>query len=314
MRTLGPPPEDPAGDAEAHARATAYLDGSDVAYAVLNPGIAGALSAASSDQLIECLARATNDWLVGEWLESDERFLGSIVVSAYNPALAAAEIRRLGGEPRMVQVLVAHPGRLLGARPLRPLFDAAAEHGLVVNLQAGGAWTGGNRGVFATGFPSSPYEEQLSWECAAQPHLVSAVASGLFEDYPDLRLVLSGFGAAWLPPLLWRMDLEFESGRVGLPPALERRPSELVRRHVRLTTQPLEVPPDAAPLADLLASVDGERLLLHASGAPLWRDSAVGPRPLEALPEAWRQQVLLENARETYRLDIAAAAGNGQLG
>src|SRR6516165_7088080 len=52
------------------------------------------------------LARAYNDWLVNEWLSKDERFLGSVCVAAQDPQAAVAEIERVGGNPRIVQIML----------------------------------------------------------------------------------------------------------------------------------------------------------------------------------------------------------------
>ena len=70
-------------------------------------------------------------------------------------------------------------------------------------------------------------------------HLVSLVVHGIFERLPDLRVILLEGGVAWLPGILWRLDTNWRGLRAETP-WLERRPSEVVRQHIRFTTQPLE--------------------------------------------------------------------------
>ncbi|HEY4098756.1 MAG TPA: amidohydrolase family protein [Baekduia sp.] len=249
------------------AEATAALDRHGVDEAVLNPTVAPRVSGLASARWSAELARAINDWTVEEWLPADERLRASILVSTRDPRLAAQEIERLGAHERTAQVVLGYPQALLGDRSLDPLYGAAAEHGLPVLLQAGGAYTGANKGLSRIGHPLSAYEAERAWIHAAQPHLTSLVAQGVFARHPGLRLVLSGFGIAWLPSLLWELDAAYDAGDAVPPARVERRPSETLREHVRFTTAGLERPADPGRLVDLLRLVDGADLLLFGSGA-----------------------------------------------
>lgn len=258
---------------DAVAGVRSYLDASGVATAIFNPGAAGSVSGISGALLAADVARAVNEWTVDRWLGADERLRGSIVVSAREPARAAAEIRRAGADPRMVQVLLAYPQQLLGHRVLQPIHEAAAELGLPVTLLAGGDFAGGNGGVTALGRPGgSLLEGLLAWEAGGQPHLVNLLASGLLDRFPDLRIVLSGFGVAWLPSLLWRLDREVREQRIALPAPLTRRPSEIVAERVRLATSTRELPDPSADLVDagLVLHASGPRRDLDADPAAAW--------------------------------------------
>ena len=291
-----------ADEEDPHERATRHLDSEGIARAVLNSGVAAGLSGLANGELAVQMARAINDWLSAEWLETDERYRGSITISARNAKLAAGEIRRLGSDPRFVQILMAYPPDLLGDQTLYPIHEAAEECGLPINLQAGGSHSGINKGVVPVGYPTSPLEDQLGRTIAAQPHLVSMIVRGVFDRFPGLRVVLSGFGMAWLPGLLWRMDLEARAGRLDNPVELSRLPSEYVRERVRFTTQPLEIPSDPDALVALLGTVGGGDLLMYGSGHPQWHDTAGVEALRSALPDAWTEGVFATNARHLYRL------------
>lgn len=294
----GPALKSAASGGDAVADAVAYLDRNAIQSAIFNPGAASSLAGLSSPLLAAATATAVNDWTVGEWLEADRRLLGSIVVSLGDPRQAAEEIRRTAANERMVQVVFAFPPRSLGDRAFAPVYDAACETGLPVMLQSGGDYSGTNPGPSAIGNPTSTFEAFVAWEYGAQPQLISLITNGVFDRFPSLRVVLNGFGVAWLPSVLWRLDHEFRAGRVQAPPGLKRLPSEYVTDHVRSTTAQLERSENPDHLAALLSLIGGERLLVFASGQ-LRGDPATDLAALDALPDGWREQ-LHANAVELY--------------
>ncbi len=290
------PPPPPADDGlDAITRTTRYLDRHGVTAAVVNPGTAPALSGIANAVMAAELARATNDWLKERWLESDERLHGSILVGPRDGELAAGEVRRLGAQPRMAQIVLAFPPCLLGDRSLYPLYAAAEEFGLPVSLQVGGALAGSNSGPVPAGYPTSYFEYSVDASYGAVPHLVSALVEGIFHRFPGLRLVLSGFGIGWLPSLLWRLDTGFGDPANAKLGAL---PSETVRKHVRLTTRGLETPDNSEHLWNLISVVNGSELVVYASG-----DLRDDTDPLlGSIPPELRSGVLRANASSFLRL------------
>jgi len=272
-----------------------YLDAHDVEIAVLAPPTAAAVGGLSYPALAVELARAANEWTVAEWLDADPRLRGSILVDPRDPKAAAAEIRKWALEPRLVQVLLANPPGLLGQRTLHEVYKAAAERALPVLFQAGGGYTGLNAGGPAVGDPGSLFEYRLAVEYEAQPHVLSLIGSGIFERYPDLRIILSGFGIGWLPSLLSRMDREFHAARTEPPARVTRLPSDTVQTHLRFTTDGL----DAAVLP-LLAGIEAQHLLVHSAGYP--RPGWDGRSLLEDLPPRWEHRVAHANAWQLYEM------------
>lgn len=85
------------------------------------------------------LATAVNEWLAHDWLSQDPRLRGSIVVPIQDPALAAEEIDRVGGDRRFVQVLLpVHAEALYGNRRYYPVYEAALRHDLAIGIHFGG--------------------------------------------------------------------------------------------------------------------------------------------------------------------------------
>ena len=211
------------------------------------------------------VAGALNDWLREEIVARDDRLRASLVVSSVSPADAVAEIERVGGDPRFVQVLLPVRSDLPWGNPgNHPIFAAAREHSLQVGLHA---WGRAGKAATPSGFTSTYLEDYLANQPIAQAQVLSFVSEGVFERFPDLRVVVIECGFAWLAPLLWRFDKDWK-GVWREVAWLKRRPSEYVRDYFRLTTAPAHLPPDPAALEQLLEMMDGTGMLVYASDFP----------------------------------------------
>jgi predicted TIM-barrel fold metal-dependent hydrolase len=279
------------------------LDRYDLEYAVLTGDEAIEVSTLANPRLASALARAANDWTLEEWLSRDARLKGSLVVAPQDPGAAAAEIRRLGTHPDFVQVLVSSGAQRPYGDPFyQPIWEAAAEVGLPAAAHLGGQG-GVNTNPTGCGPPTFFWETHALFCETGMGHVASLIAHGVFERFPTLRFVLIECGVAWLPALLWRLDADYKALRKETP-WLKRLPSEYAAEHIRLTTQPLEDPPDERHLWAVLEAIAGERTLLFASDYPHWDFD--DPDQIRIPPE-WRERVLGENARELYGLPVRAA-------
>jgi uncharacterized protein len=278
-----------------------HLDRYGIEYAILNPASLLGLGGMPDVDLAAALARATNDWTIQEWFGVDDRFLGSICVAPRDPDQAADEIRRLGPDPRFVQVTLTSLPCLMGNRAMYPIYEACNEFGLPVCLHVGGAEYGVNTGSFAAGFPGTFCEYHLGMCIPAIHHVVSMVDEGVFVRYPKMKLVMNEFGVSWLPFVMWRMDMEYRAARNDVP-WLTRMPSEYIKEFVRFTTQPLEEPERPGDLATLLGLVGGEELMVFSSDYPHW-DSDNPEWSMRFFPEDWREKVYWDNACKLYGLD-----------
>ena len=306
MRTDAIPPGGGTPGSDYEFMRTQLLDRYDVEYAILGGDEGIEVSTLANPHLASALARAANDWMVQEWLPIDARLKGSVVVAPQDPSGAAEEIRRIGGHPDMVQVIVSSGSQRPYGDPVYwPMFHAAAEMGLPVAAHLGGQG-GVNANPTGTGPPSFFWEAHALLCETGMGHVASLIAHGVFEKLPTLRFVLIECGVAWLPAILWRLDADWKA-LLKETPWLDRLPSEVAREHIRLTTQPLEQPKDIRHLWSALEAIDGERTLLFATDYPHWDFD--DPERVR-IPAAWRDRVLRENARELYRLPPPATGGH----
>ncbi len=247
------------------------------------------------------IMRATNDTIAEVWLPVDDRFRSSLQVAPNDPKQAAAEIRRLGGHPGFVQVLMCSGASVAyGNRCYDPIYEAACEMDLPVAIHPGSEGVGTSGAPTAAGYPSSYFEWHTGLVGSYLAHLLSLVCEGTFVKFPGLKFVLIEGGVSWLPPILWRLDKNWKALRMSTP-WLERPPSELVCEHIRLTTQPIEEPPDPAQLHQLLAMLPAEQMLMFSTDYPHW-DGDTPDFAARWLPDHLKPAVMDSTARSLYRL------------
>ncbi len=262
----------------------------------------------------QAIVEAANEWTVAEWLSRDDRLHGMVLVTTALPDAAAAEIRRRGEHPQMVAVALGANGlsRPFGHPVYHPIYEAAAEHDLPVVVQAGASDAFGDSvtSAVAGGTAATTAEfRALSWQSHAV-HLSSMIVGGVFNLFPNLKLVLVGGGATWVTGQLLRLDYWY---RMSTREArwLDRLPSEYFEDHVRIVTHGLEEADRPEVLEQALTTVPGiERVLLYGSGYPDadWdTPEAIGAR----LPSSWHPAVFFENALNTFRWPTDAVVGSG---
>src|SRR5205823_1918267 len=131
--------------------------------------------------------------------------------------------------------------------------------------------------------------------------LQSMVFEGVFEEFPNLRVVLVEAGIGWAPSLAWALDSAWEMLHEATP-HLQRRPSEYVRDHVWYTTQPIEEPDDPRHLLQLLEHGRLTDRVMFATDYPHWDfDSPKRALPRVLGPEL-THEILAGTASRLYGL------------
>jgi predicted TIM-barrel fold metal-dependent hydrolase len=254
------------------------------------------VQAIHNPDLAAAMAGALNDWLITAWLEQEPRFRASLVVPrAVDDAVK--EIERVGGHPGFVQVfLPVLSERPYGARSYWPLYEAALRHGLAIAIQPGAS---AGQPPTPVGWPATYLEEYAGLAQVFQTQVVSMVAEGVFDRFPDLRVVLLEAGVTWIPSLFWRFDKDWKALRREVP-WVRRPPSDYIKEHVRWTIQPFDAPPEPEWLGSTLEQLGSEDLLLFATDYPHWHfDTPEQAMPI-GIPEALRTRILATNAEAFY--------------
>jgi hypothetical protein len=296
--TMRPDWREARANADPVRAAQATLDRFGFAHAICN--CLFPVQAFRDENLAAAFARAVNDWLAAEWLARDPRLRGSVVLPMQSPARAAEEIERRADDPRFVQVLLLVFGEQpLGKSAYWPVYAAAERHGFTVGIHAGSSY---HHAVTGSGWPSYYLEDYAAQSGGFHTQLGSLVCEGVFAKFPKLKVVLIESGVTWLPPYLWRLT-KFWRGVRSEVPWVDRPPDEIVRDHVRLTTQPYDAPPDgsagAAHIGRLMDQLQSDAMLLFATDFPHWQFDGDDMLPAGIAPEL-RRKILIDNPLATY--------------
>lgn len=276
----------------------------NVKHAMLNGGGILGLCALPDGDFASAIAAAYNDWLKATWLgeyNPDGAFKGSMMVAPQDPEAAAQEIHRSADHPHIAQVMFASATTApLGHKQFHPIYAAAAEHNLPIAIHPG------VEGRSITGQPTAGgwVSKYIEWHtCLPQgfmTHVVSLVCQGVFVKFPNLKFVLTEGGVGWFPHVMWRLDRNYKSLRQEVP-WLTRLPSDYMKDHFRLTSQPIEEPPTSDQFLELLEMMDARRTLMFSSDYPHWDfDDPIAA--FKHVPEALKQRIFFDNAAELYGL------------
>jgi hypothetical protein len=191
------------------------------------------------------------------------------------------------------------PQEPMGRRKYWPIYEAAAKHDLHIMSHAFGSY--GNP-ITGTGWASFYLEDHVGPAQAMQANIVSLVTEGVFEHFPDLKLVSVENGFGWIPSLMWRMDSAWSLLKSEVP-HLKRLPSEYVREHVWLTTQPVEEPHKPQQFLQLMEHFgDMVDHILFASDYPHWDSDDPDFAVPNFLPDDVKQKIYADNGRKLYGL------------
>lgn len=266
-------------------------------------GILGTNRRFQDGELAAWVYQVYNDWAIDFARRTDEhRIFPLASIPFHDPQAAADEVRRCAkmgfhGGDLPVKTMV-YP---LWHHNWYPVWEAAAECNFPIAFHS-------------TGFTGArpPSDEEMAKEYRLESGcvtavlfqvdgaetLVSIIASGACEKYPDFRFVLGECGVSWLPYMLDRFDVEYEDRFHYLN--FSMKPSDYFQRNGMTTYQ------QEGYIADVISAVGVDKIM-WATDYPhpdcLFPDSQeIIQKNLGGLPEATRRRLLRDNVVEFYNL------------
>jgi predicted TIM-barrel fold metal-dependent hydrolase len=248
-----------------------------------------------------------NDWAAEFAKRTDpDRVFPLAIIPNTDPLAAAAEVRRCarlglrGGDLAFKRLNVP-----LYHRGWDPLWEAAQECRFPISFHSTGF-----KGLRAPDTPQMEKEYAVPWRLVrsslfqldGMEVLVSLIASGACERYPEFRFVLGESGVTWIPYVFDRLDTEYADRGRALGFSL--KPSDYFRRQGYTTYQQDQYLEPSIPIV-------GEDNIIWGSDYPhpdcLWPDSRrYLEKNLGGLPERTRRKITRDNVAKLYQIPSEA--------
>ncbi len=274
-----------------------YLDPYNIEYAILSP-LQPTAQGDRNPEFAIALCSAVNQWQIEKFVRADPRFKASITIPFEDAPAAVAEIERCADNSAYGQILMlARTSMPLGNRRYWPIYEKAQEVGMPIGVHVFG-YSG--HPVTGAGWPTYYIEEMTGHAAACQAGVTSLAMEGVFERFPGLKMIMIEGGFGWLAPLMWRLDKHWARHREEVP-HVTAPPSETLKQHLWISTQPMEEPERSRHLVEVMEWIGWDRLLI-ATDYPHWDFDD----PSFALPRSLglekRQAICSGNARNVYKL------------
>jgi uncharacterized protein len=268
------------------------LDEHDVDYAVLTGWLDASGLHPGWPEFKTALMSAYNDWQIDEWLDRDDRLLGSVHVNAHDPVGAAREIDRVGAHPKMVQAILYIADKPFGEPYYHPIYEAVARNNLALGFHHS------ENAPTALGFHRYFVEWHTLVPQVFMSQVVSLIFNGVFDKHPELKVFMIEGGFTYAGHLMSRADQQYKQLRSEVP-WVKRLPSDIIRHQVRFATQPTEEM-SVRHFLQLLDWCGSDELFCFSTDYPHWDFDSPSEALPHGLPEDLQRKIFCDNAKNSY--------------
>ncbi len=241
-------------------------------------------------------AVTVNDFLAGVMESNPERFSGFAALPLQDPKAAADELERAVTQLGMCGALVnAHTqGTYLDDQRYRVVWERAAALDVPLYLHPA---NGVDTAHVFSGHPEL-VGPMWSWGVDTATHVLRMIFGGVFDDFPDAKLLLGHMGEG-LPYALWRLDSRWGfHNHHGIELARER-PSEYLRHNLYITTSGVC---SSAPLLCSLLALGSDHILFATDYPFETIEDATEFLRTAPISEADREKIAHRNAERLLHL------------
>jgi predicted TIM-barrel fold metal-dependent hydrolase len=252
--------------------------------------------------------QAYNDWQVEEWCAgTDGRLVPLMIVPLWDPAGAAAEVRRMAARGVTATCFSEIPA-FLGLPSIHsgewdPFFAACNETGVVVNMHIGSSSK-----MPSTSPDAPPLVGSTMTFTNCMMSIVDFLMSGVLVRFPNVKLAYAEGQLGWIPYILERADKVWHDNRGwgGVGDSVPEPPSTYYYRQIFACFFDDEFGLTEGALAKI-----GERNILFETDYPhsdsTWpHTKEVATKLMGHLPDETVRRLVRGNAIELYQLDLPA--------
>lgn len=247
--------------------------------------------------------RVYNDWLAEFCSYAPSRFAGLAMISLFDVDRARRELKRCAKMGLKGALIWAAPpeDRSYTHHTYDPFWAAAQELKMPLSLHT---LTGRTKTAQQDESDIGElYARMVIRTQEAQHSICSMIFGGVFERFPELKIVSAENDIAWVPHLLERADKYYRRFKQGYGTLLSLKPSEYFRRQVFATFID-------DPLGLKIYSYLGADNFMWSTDYP--HQAATWPHTMEvlardfaSLPEADRRKIVRENCARVYGFSLA---------
>lgn len=274
------------------------MDRCEIDLAILSQTAPGVHGESDQQQAVRT-ARRCNDFLAERISRHSKRYRGFACVALQSPIEAARELERCITELKFVGVLVN--GQTGGDYLDNPKFDVFWEK--VSELQIPLYLHPGIPYDQSSVFNDRPELNGATWEwtCDTATHALRLVFAGVFDRFPNLKIILGHMGET-IPFSLWRLDSRINVSRFAK--SIKKPPSQYIREHIMVTTS------GVCANGPLLCTVSelGEDNIMFSTDYP-YEDADLASRFIEAAPltSDQREKICFRTAERIFGLKTSSA-------
>jgi predicted TIM-barrel fold metal-dependent hydrolase len=277
---------------------------------IVNPGINN-LNLQHHPVLKNGVAYAANEYMLHNF--TDEGILSSMMVPKWDPEFAVEEIHRVGDNNNIVAAYSwFDPKTPWGNEQYDEVFEALVHHDLPLMLHGSLAYWPQHSYI---GDDMLTWTEILGfdWPMHGIVNLVNLIMRGVFDKYPDLKVVFQEAGHWWLPFVKYRMDefYEMHPEDIAILPRkmdtgeryLEQTPSSYLEENVYICTQPFALPRNSSEARNMLDLSMAQDMFVYSSD---WPHQTLDPPTwyytTNYFDQETRDAILHENASEILNI------------
>ena len=181
---------------------------------VLYPTIGLAYGLMREIDFATATATAYNNWLEAEYTQQDDRLFGVGLMPVENPQGAIKELIRCRTKRKnfvaMLLPTVTASGRTYGDEMFWPVYEEAERQNMVLALH----------GAPSAGLGFDHFRPFVKVHTLEHPiplfiQLTDMMFSGVFDAFPNLRVVFLEGGSSWVPFMMDRLDYEYTTIQGG---------------------------------------------------------------------------------------------------